>query len=171
MPWNSFFAICCFNKAPQDLPASREVWLSTVVAYILGSFLLTLISQDAAVSILSALIDTALLSLLTSTTLGFRGLSSRSLQTTTALFGTGFLFTLVAIPLSMLMSSLPETSVIVFPLFLFVISLLLWSIGVMAHILRHALSSSMFEGVLLAFLFVFVTTMIVTSLFPSTAIQ
>ena len=171
MPWRSLIAICCFGKAPQDLPASRGVWLSAVLSYVLGSFLLTAISQDPAVSIISALLDTALLSLLTSTTLGVRGLSSRSLQTTTALFGTGFIFTLVAIPLSLLMSSLPEASAAVFPLFLFVISLLLWNIGVMAHILRHALSSSMFVGVLLAFFFVLVTTMVVTSLFPTTTLQ
>lgn len=169
--WQSFFAICCFDKKPQDLPASKELCLVTVVSYLTSSFFLTLLTQTVNTALLSAIIDTTLLALLTAATLGLKGLSQRWLQVSTALFGTGFLFSIAAIPLSYLLSALPQESPLVFLVFLFVISLLLWNIGVMAHILKHALSSSMVLAVMLALSYVCVITMTVTSLFPEIASQ
>ena len=169
--WQSFFAICCFEKKPQDLPASQELCLVTIFSYLLSSFFLTLITQPAGTALISGIIDTTLLAILTAATLGLKGLSARWLQVSSALFGTGFLFSIAAIPLSYLLAALPQESPLIFLVFLFVISLLLWNIGVMAHILKHALSSSMPLGVMLALTYVCVITMTVTSLFPEIASQ
>ncbi len=169
--WQSFFGICCFDKRPQDLPASRELWFVVVISYLTSSFFLTLLTQPLDTALISGIIDTTLLALLTFATLRLKGMSERWLQVTTALFGTGFLFSLAAIPLSYLLSSLPQESPLVFLVFLFVISLLLWNIGVMAHILKHALSSSMPLGVMLALTYVCVITTVVTSFFPEIASQ
>ncbi|NKB38295.1 MAG: hypothetical protein GKR93_14215 [Gammaproteobacteria bacterium] len=169
--WQSFFAICCFEKKPQDLPASKELWFVTLLSYLTSSIILTLTTQAVETSLISGILDTTILATLTLATLRFKGVSERWLQVTSALYGTGFLFGIAAIPLSYLLSTLPQESPVVFLVFLFVISLMLWNIGVMAHILKHALSSTMLLGVMLALSYVCVITMIVTSLFPEIAPQ
>ena len=164
--WRFFFAICCFRKGPQDLPASREFLFLSLLGYGLGSFLLTLATQSADIAVASGLIDTALLATLCYIVLFFWRKPERWLQATTALYGTGIIFSIAAIPLSYWLARIGNDDPLVLLVFLFVISLLVWNIGVMAHIMRHALSSSFALGVLAALFYVWVITVTITSLFP-----
>ena len=164
--WRSFFAICCFRKAPQDLPVSRELLVLCLLAYAFGSFLLALSTQPPQIAMLSGLIETALLAAITYTFLVIWRLPERWIQTTIALSGTGIIFSVAGIPISYLLAYVGSKDPLAPLLFLFVISLLVWNIGVMAHIMRHALSSSFALGVFAALFYVWVITATITSLFP-----
>jgi hypothetical protein len=164
--WNSFFSICCFKKAPEDLPASRELLVLSLAGYSIGSFLLAISSQSADVAALSGIIDAGLLATITYLLLTLFRLPERWLQTTSALFGTGIIFSLFALPFSHMLASTADTDPFFLVLLLVIISLLLWNISVMAHIMRHALSSSFALGVFMALIYVWVITAAITTMFP-----
>jgi len=165
--WRSFFAICCFRSGPQDLPVSRELLALCLSAYAFSSFLLTLSTQPVATAIFSGLIDAALLAVISHGMLWLWRLPERWWQLTTALSGTGVLFSLAAIPLSYLLAFSGNDHPLNLLLVLLVISLLVWNIGVMAHIMRHALSSSFAMGVFIALIYVWVITATINSLLPA----
>ncbi len=164
--WRSFFAICCFKSGPQDIPVSRELLVMCLLVYALGSFLLALTTQPPQIAMLSGLIETTLLAAITYTFLLIWRLPERWIQTTIAISGTGIIFSIAGIPISYLLAYVGSEDPLALLLFLFVISLLVWNIGVMAHIMRHALSSSFALGVFAALIYVWVITATITSLFP-----
>ena len=168
--WKSFFAICCFRNGPQDLPVSREFLTLCVFGYGLSSFLLSLSTQPLQIALLSGLIDATLLVVISYALLLLWRFPERSLQTSIALSGTGIVFNLAAIPVFYLLSYIGNDAPLALLLFLFVISLVVWNIGVMAHIMRHALSSSFALGVLVALTYVLLINATITSLLPQQSI-
>ncbi|MBT8040349.1 MAG: hypothetical protein KJN78_08905 [Gammaproteobacteria bacterium] len=141
----SFLDMLRFQSGPQDLPVSRRFML-VVVAIYLGSGLLAgnvLEEQDYAARVLLAIgVQFTIIGLL----LNFRGLTERLPQTIAALSGTGFLFGLMSLYLiSLIDKEQPQAGLAGLYLLLF-----LWSLAVDGHIYRHALSSKMGVGVLVA---------------------
>jgi len=167
--WRLFFDICCFRKGPQDVPASHELLILSLVAYAVGSFLLALTTQTVAVALFSGVIDMGMLAGLCYLLLVLWRYPDRWLQATTALSGTGLIFSIAAIPLSVLLAGMSRNDPMTLVIFLFVISLLVWNIGVIAHIMKHALSSSFALGVLAALFYIWVITAAITTLFPQSA--
>ena len=164
--WKSYFSICCFKKGPQDLPVSRELLALSLTGYGFSSFLLALSTQNVDIAVLTGLIDAALLAGISQIVMACWRLSERWAQTAAALSGTGTIFSILALPFSYLLANSSNTDPWILYLFLFVISLLVWNIAVMAHIMRHALSSSFALGVLVDLFYVWVITATITSLFP-----
>ncbi|MBT8051381.1 MAG: hypothetical protein HKO85_11675 [Xanthomonadales bacterium] len=124
---------------------SRRFML-VVVAIYLGSGLLAgnvLEEQGYAARVLLAIgVQFTIIGLL----LNFRGLTERLPQTIAALSGTGFLFGLMSLYLiSLIDKEQPQAGLAGLYLLLF-----LWSLAVDGHIYRHALSSKMGVGVLVA---------------------
>ena len=167
--WRFFFAICCFKKAPQDLPASRELLSLCLFGYAISSFLLALSTRSADIAVASGIIDTVLLAVLCYFLLLVWRKTERWVQATTALFGSGILFSIAAMPLSYWLTHIGNNDPLALLLFALVISLLVWNIAVMAHIMRHALSCSFALGVLTALFYVWVITTTITGLFPQPA--
>ena len=165
--WNLFFGICCFRLKPQDLPPAPELLLICLGAYATSSYFLAITSQTAVVSLLSALVDTAVLSLLTYIVLGFWRVPERWYQVTSALTGTGIIFNLMATPLSFLLATLPKGEPFLLLVFLLVIILLVWNIAVMAHIMRHALNASFSLGILVSIFYVWLITFMLSYLQPA----
>lgn len=139
-------------------------------AYGLSSFLLTLSTQPLQIALLSGLIDATLLVLISYVFLSLWRFPERSLQTSIALSGTGTIFNVGAIPVFYLLGYIGNDAPLALLLFLFVISLVVWNIGVMAHIMRHALSSSFALGVLVALIYVLLINATITSLLPQQSI-
>ncbi|MEO5703297.1 MAG: hypothetical protein ABIQ54_05380 [Gammaproteobacteria bacterium] len=150
-----FIAICMLRAKPDDVPSSATLLGTTLAAYLLVNLALASASLPLNKALLYALADTLVLCVLTHTLLLLRRLPARLTQTLTALAGTGALFGLVALPFA----QLSELSPILF-------SLLIWSVAVTAHILRHALSVSFMMGVLASFGYLFVALMVTAALFP-----
>src|SRR5690606_26614053 len=77
-----------------------------------------------------------------------RSVPERWLQTSTALAGTGVIFSIMAFPLFYLRVYVQSGPAIQALIGMLIISLILWNISVMTHILKNALSSSYVLGVL-----------------------
>ena len=164
--WNLFFSICCFNKGPEDVPMSREFLSLSLLVYGLASFILALPSQPVGIALLSGLIDTFLLAVLCYFLLYSWRKPERWVQATTALSGTGIIFSAAAIPLFYLLAYIGAEEPVALWLFLLVAILLFWNVAVMAHIMKNALSSSFAVGVLAALFYIGVSTVSINSLIP-----
>lgn len=120
-----FFKLCLLRAKPQDLPASGLLAGAALAAYFLAGLMIALTQQSAGRAVLAALADSAVLALLTHTVLLLRKHPERLPQTLSALAGAGAVIQLIAGPLL----ARPEL----------LAALLIWSLAINAHILRHAL--------------------------------
>lgn len=144
----AFYEICLFRKRPQDLPASPVLFWMVLCLYAVISGLLSYPSQTAPAALATGLIEALMLMLITWLFLYLRSVPERWLQTCTALAGTGVIFSAVALPLFYATVLVEVSAALESFISLQVIILVVWNIAVMAYILRHALSSSYFMGVL-----------------------
>lgn len=164
----AYFAVCTFRLGPQDLPAAGVFLSISLALYALASTALVLPARALPVAILSGTTETALLLLITWVLLRLRGVPARFRQTATALTGTGFLFSLVALPLFCL-HGVDAAPLLLALIGLLVLCLVVWNVAVMAHILRHALSASFPMGVLLAMGYIWLITMGMSAILPGQA--
>ena len=112
------------------------------------------------------MLDTALLAITAQIGLRWRGQQRRFQQTFSALTGSGALLSLVSWPFMLLLLRLPKGDAAAALPSLLIVLLMFWSIAVIAHILRHALSSRYAVGVLLALLYAITSWNLGASLFP-----
>ena len=138
------------RKGPQDLPASQFLMVSALLCYTASGLALFLtqvpslgdaLSELSVVLILEAGFFVALLAL--------QGRVNRAVQTLTALWGTGTLLTVVALPLHLWISSIPEGADPAIVANLGVLLLLILSLVVGGHILGKALELPLPAGILL----------------------
>lgn len=146
--FRAFYDICLFQKRPQDLPAARELLWVILVLYAAVSAVLSYPSQTVTIALVTGLIEAMMLMLITWLFLYLRSVPERWLQTCTALGGTGVIFSLVASPLFYIQVFIEAGQALGALIGTLVVVLLLWNIAVMAHIFKHALSSSYVFGVL-----------------------
>lgn len=158
--------ICFLRAGPQDLPASYSLMALAVTGYAAVAVLVAHISLPAhSTAVLAAVVDTSLLVVLSRVVLWTRMLTNRWAQTLTALAGTGGLFELILWPIDLWQQQNGTVEpVFGLPLVL-VLSILVWNVAVTGHILRHALSTSMFNGTLLAVVYTYVTISIFRAMF------
>lgn len=164
-----FWEICLLRKGPQDLPASHVLLGLSLVAYGTVSVVIAhTILAKLPMAILAAAVDTFLLAILSRVLLWARLLSNRWNQTCTALAGTGCIFEIALWPINVWQHAIGNTEpTFSLPLVL-VLTVLVWNVAVIAHILRHALSTSLFNGALLAVVYTYSTISVFRSLFIST---
>ncbi len=146
-----FFNICLLRSKPQDVPASSTLMLLTLFAAVAsGVPAITGSVGGLAPALLIGLIDVVLILALLKVFLRMTGLSSRLLQTATALFGSGVIINLLSIPIQMTLDVSSENSANQFLGALFYFVLLAWSLVIMGHILRHSFKLQLSSGVLIA---------------------
>lgn len=152
---------------PQDLPASQFLMVATLVTYAVVEFIATGLAYSVSESLLLVGLDVGLVLCLVWLALRWRGFASRFNQTVTALFGTGTLLGLVSIPIvSWLVRIQAQIEPVLLPVFLW-FGLFIWTLVVMGHILRQALSVSFVAGVLLAVGYMLVSVFVTGLFFPS----
>ncbi len=162
-----FSYMCLLKRQPQDIPASRELLTLTVGIYLLLNLLLAALDKTVTNTLLAGLVDTAFLLVFVYLLLLLCRKANRWSQTVTALAGTGILFGVLLIPLVLtLPDSNPMTSMEqIFYLLLYVI--IIWYVVVMAHIFRHAISSSFVVGVFVSITYMLIGVLIeFTFLYP-----
>lgn len=137
--------ICLLRAGPQDLPWSLPLTRALVVASLaLDLLYVTLLGSERAV-FGRLLLSLALLLGVPWLLLGLRGRRERYVQTLAALCGTGMVFTVVFLPLALLMSGMPPPSMETPPepgqllLGWLTLAMLAWKLSINAHIYRHAL--------------------------------
>lgn len=167
----TYFSLCLFRSEPRNMPAAGAFCVFSVALYVLSGIALVLVYQPLPHAILSGIIETALLLVLTWILLVAHGLRSRFIQTVTALAGTGFLFSLFSLPLFLLLprEGAGNESPFLAVISLFLLFLVGWNIAVLAHILRHAVSSSFAMGIVLAVGYVWIITAILSFIVPESA--
>lgn len=157
MPIKVFFDLCLLRATPQDLPASVVLLGATLATYTLVSLAFAVADLSLKHAIFYALADALLLAMLTHTALVLRRFRARLIQTLSALAGSGTLLGLSAWPLN----SFSE------PPLLPLLALLLWSVAVTAHILRHALAVPLAVGVAVSLSYLAIAFTVMSTLFPS----
>ena len=162
----AFFDICRLRLGPQELPASPFLLAITLLFYTVCGIGLALITIPPFQATLSGITETILVALLTVVLLRVRSMPERWIQSLTALAGTGIILSLIALPLSLWLHELraAEADIRVPGLLLF--ALVVWNVVIMAHILRHALSTSFGIGLLLAVGYLWIIVSTLNALFP-----
>jgi hypothetical protein len=170
-----FFEIVMHRRGPQDVPAGQGALLSALAGYVAVGAAVLWPSADGPSQLLGQVgLDLVLLVGFCGALLVATGHAARLGQTLTALFGTGALLSAAALPFVWIVArslgdpaAPPETlppAALFSTLALF--GLLLVSLLVTGHILRHALEWSYPAGVLAATGYFALSTLVFRSLFP-----
>ena len=165
---NPFIQICLLRQGPQDLPTSGILLGIALTAHTVMSIAWS-ISLNAGSALLSGLLDTLLLVVLTATLLYAQRRKSRVIQTLTALAGTGTIITFLALPVSGWLRSADQSAGEGGLAVIMLLILTGWSLAVVGHIFRHALSIPYFFGLLLAMVFYAISISAFRALFPGAA--
>jgi hypothetical protein len=158
--------LCLLRKGPQDLPASGFFLGLSLCCYVVVSFLVASPSSGTMEAVRLALVDTGMLITFVAALLYLQSKTERILQTLSALAGSGSLMGLFALPLVLLVDPGQPAEQVPALLAGFWLMLLIWNLFVMAHIMRHALSSSFAIGLGAAVFYALVSMQLVATLFP-----
>lgn len=166
-----FWNIVLLRSAPQDVPASPVLcWLLLAGTYTVGFIMGAFIFEPLKNAAFNAF-DLGLLLVFLYVVLQYKKYSNRFLQTTTTVCGVFIIFSLLQLPIYWLLVTgyLPEQD----PLFsiaqLCLLMLLVYFIVVFGHVLRHALSTSMLAGTMLALGYLVADFFIIDLIFPRTS--
>lgn len=165
MNWllQQWIGICMLRTRPQDLPASTGFLLVSVVAYLATNLVLSLANESFSRALLTALLDLAVLYIFVRISLLVRRVPERLTQTLGALTGSGAILALLAAPLLIL--ARPDTGVAVVPAVLW-LPLVIWSVGVFGHVMRHALDIPFPAGILMAIAYLVISVRVMQRLLP-----
>lgn len=160
-----FVDICRLRIGPQDLPTSTTLLAGALLTYLLLAIVLSVLQMSVIKALLAAGVDTLLFAALSYFLLWARMLANRWVQTCTALAGSGVVLQLMALPFMIWQTRLgPESSMAIVPTAL-MMALLFWNLVVVGHILRHALSTNMGVGAVLATVYMYISLKIIGILF------
>jgi len=164
-----FFELCLLRRAPQDLPASWALLGVTLVADLLMGMLFAISAGlPAGLGLAQSLMDVAFMLVLLYGALYLLERLPRFRQSATALLGSGALLQLVAsVPLGLLPPGEEGRAPAGMSLLLLV--LVLWSILVTGHIVRHTFGLRLAQGIAIAVLYSFFAYTLLGELFASGA--
>lgn len=158
-----FVDICRLRRGPQDVPYSDALMALALAVYLLSGFFVLVIEQSAFAAAAQTGVDTAVLGVVAWGLLRLRGYPQRFTQAFTALTGTGALIQLASLlPSWLFLVSGHQGHVAA----LLLVALLVWNIAVLAHIMRHALSTRLAVGVLSALTYTYLSYQALVWLFP-----
>jgi len=164
--WSIAFGICRLRLGPQDLPASPLFMVFMLLIYsIINGFISVVQDMPLETAMLSGIVETMLLILFTGSLLYITRYSSRIVQTIIAITMSESILGLAVIPL-IIWYRLQIKEHIIGVSFILLLTLIIWSIVVHAHILRHALTIPFFTGLTIAITTLFLTVNILSTLFP-----
>lgn len=163
---NPFVQICLLRQGPQDLPTSGILLGIALTAHLVMTALLSNISLSVLTALSWGALNTGLMVVLTVAILYLQRRNTRVIQTLTALAGTGAVITFIALPISGWLHGANHAAGEGGFALLLVLILTGWSLAVVGHIFRHALSVPYFMGLVLAMVFYLISIMIFRALFP-----
>ena len=166
----AWFEICLLRRTPQELPASAYLLGVSLCCYGLVSVLVSSQSYPFSSALLLAVVDLGLLVVFVWSLLFLQHKTARINQTLSALAGSGSLMGVIALPLLLIIGPGTVTEPVPAPLVSLWLLLLLWNLFVMAHIIRHALSSSFAIGFGISLLYALLSMQVITTLFPQQAV-
>ncbi len=160
--------LCLLRAAPQDIAASNWVLAFSVLCYALVSVLVLTLPYGVVDGVRMASMELGLLAAFIVVLLYLLGKAGRIRQTLAALTGAG---ALLGIPALLMVLVAPPEHGGNQQVSLAWLVLLIWNLLVTAHIMRHALSSSLLTGLGVALLYSLVSTQFIVTAFPQLAGQ
>lgn len=158
--------VLLLRAGPQVFPRSRLFLALMLLAYLLTDALLNCLEGYSALPMLvEAVFDTGIWVLCFVLALAGWSVLPRLEQTLTAWFGAGILFNLIQLPMELALYLLPNLDIrdwLPVPVFM----LCLWTMMVMANLLRHALRANYVVAVVIAVISVLANIILTSSLFP-----
>ncbi len=157
-----FFDICCFSKAPQDLPYSPALLKVLILIYAALAFLILSPDEGFLKGLFEVACELLLMMLFVWTTLFIYQKTSRYTQVLCAFVGVDALISFFALPaMTALIAGrwIDVASVSI-------LGLMAWHWAICGHIIRHALSQSLLFGLGMAFLYILGSYEIMAWLFP-----
>ncbi len=158
----TFLDICLFRRGPQDLPPSTFFLGSVLLANAAVGLIILSMEASLLAAVPQFLISITLLAGFSWIVLAFGGKTIRFRQTLTALLGADTLISLLALPFLIWISLSQRFG----PVYYILIASMMWSVAVVGHIIRHALSSSYLYGLGLAILYFLASFQATAFLFP-----
>jgi len=157
-----FIRLARLQQAPQDLPAAMPLLLLTLLADIaVGMIGGSRFFGNPLTALLANLVDALVVFGMTWLLLSVHNRQPRLLQTLTALYGLGALFSLaMLLPQGLALGGGGPLAM------LLMLALLVWAQVAMGHVLRHALDTGLGTGILLAVGVSAVSFVVVGNLFP-----
>ncbi|MDZ7751100.1 MAG: hypothetical protein U5S82_05415 [Gammaproteobacteria bacterium] len=163
---HTFWALCLLRLGPEDLPASDFLLYLMLGLHAVAVVLISLAVYPLGTALLAGITGTLVLAGLTLAVLQIHKLAGRFHQTLTALAGSGALLTFIALVPNWWFYAARESGAGWGTPTLLLFLILIWSVVVTAHILRRALSTHFFLGLVIAVVFYWVSAQIHASLFP-----
>ena len=158
--------ICLLRQGPQVFPRSWLLFAVMLAVYLVMDAILFVAQGTRGFAILyQTLFDTALLAAFLALVLGLWQKLERFDQTAVALFGTGTLIMIAAVPVS-LAATLPHLASMQYVAEVLIYGILAWSILVIAHVIRHALDTKLSIGILIAGAYTVINILLFGLLFP-----
>ena len=155
-----FFEISILRKGPQDVPTSPWLLRLMFVPYLLINLLILLLDGSLLHALMQIGVETALMVGFSYPLLYFSGKTARFPQTLTALLGTDSVISLCAIPaVASLGTQIGDVA------FIAMMVLMGWHWLVNGHIFRHALDRPLLFGLALAFLYILISSQVMSLLF------
>ena len=143
-----FWEICLLRKGPQDVPSASVLFWILLTTGLFVDLFMAVNFVDFQSAILLVITNTLALFAMVAGLLMLFSYRNRIIQTLITLIGTGLIFSVIRIPLMFIFKAMPDHG----GMFGFVeIFVLIWSLVVVAHILRHALSTEFLLAGMLSF--------------------
>ena len=162
-----FVQIALLRSKPQDLPASMFLLKLTLLAHILLGVLMFTSRLSLPQSLLAGIASTLIMCALTTSLLFATRHSGRTVQTLTAMAGSDVVIGVAALPVTAWLHGTLDEAAGSGLASLFFLLLVAWNLIVAGHVLRHALSSSLSLGVVLALLLYIFSVNVMHMLFPA----
>ena len=165
----AFCKMCLLRYRPQDIPASRELLALSIVLYFLLDLILANLDENITHALPAAMVDTMFLLVFVLLLMLLCRKVNRWTQTVTALAGTGIVFGLLLMP-AVIALPVPDAMTAMQQILSIVLYLvLIWYVVVLAHIFRHAMSSSLALGVFISIIYLLMGVFIeLTFVYPDT---
>ena len=162
---NFFVDIALLRRAPQDLPASMPVFIMVVLLNVIVATIGVADIIPGASAMAAAMTDVVIMLVMLRLVLMIQNRAARYVQTATAIFGSGIVLGLIALPLQLTIDPNAQGNEIPGIVSLAYLVLLVWSQLVIAHVLRHALDISFALGVGLALVYSVLSGVTIQTLF------
>jgi hypothetical protein len=159
--------ICLLRAGPQDLPAAPPFLALVLAGYFLVDVLIARLNFELGAALGVSLLDVLLLAAFAQLVLRIAARPERFNQTLAALAGTGLLLGLLAYPLIRALTLTHAAGETASGLALAWLAVLAWSLLILGHILRHALTVPLMTGVGIGVLYSLLSVMIVRAVFPA----
>ncbi len=161
-----FLDLCLFRKGPQDVPWSPALLvLVWAMDLLVGWLLIGDFSIHPFRALMESLLDSALTLGVLWLLLEWRAKTARFVQAATAALGSGALLSAIALPVSRLAASGVTRSPQADWGGMLLLGLVVWSVAVFGHILRHALDIKTGEGMALSFIYTVLSYSLMNALF------